>query len=69
MVSFFTCQLFVKMFCLFADHRIWQEAGEPEVPARGRGLLETAQTAGSNQDCYMSENPTKCADKNQLSAY
>ena len=35
MVGVFTCQLFVKMFCLFADHRIWQETGEPEAPPEG----------------------------------
>ena len=25
------CHLFVKMFALFGDHRLWREAGEPEV--------------------------------------
>ena len=53
MVGFFLRLLFVKMFSLFGDHRLWLEAGNPEVPARGGGLLESAQTAGLNQDCYM----------------
>ena len=55
MVGFFTRQLFVKIFSLFGYHRIFLETGEPEIPARGRKLLETAQTAGLNRDCYMSK--------------
>ena len=39
MVGFFTCQLFMKMFSLFGDHRLRREAGEPEVTARGRTIL------------------------------
>ena len=46
-----------------------KEPGNPEVPASGREHLETAETAGSNQDCYTSENPTKCSNKHRLSAY
>ena len=42
---------------------MYGEPGETEVPAIGRGDMETAQTAGSNQDCYMSENQTKCWDE------
>ena len=64
MVSFLTCPVLVKFPRLFGDHRLGQEAWDSEVPARGRKLLETAQTSGLNQDCYMSENPTKSSDKN-----
>ena len=53
MVGFFLHQLFVKMFSLFGDHRLWLEAGEPEVPAIGRRLVETEHNAGLNQDYYM----------------
>ena len=67
MVIFLTCPVLAKFPPLLGDHRLGQEAGDSEVPARGRTLLETAQTAGSNQDCYMSENPTKSLDNNQLS--
>ena len=67
MVSFLTCPVLVKFPALSGDHRPGQEAGDSEVPPRGRKLLETAQTAGLNQDCYMSENPTKSSDNNQLS--
>ena len=48
----------MKFPALSGDHRLGQEAGDSEVPPRGRKLLETAQMAGLNQDCYMSENPT-----------
>ena len=67
MVSFLTCPVLVKFPALSGDHRPRQEAGDSEVPPRGRTLLETAQMAGSNEDCYMSENPTKSLDSNQLS--
>ena len=67
MVSFLTCPVLVKFPALSGDHRPGQEAGDPEVPPRGRKLLETAQTAGSNQDCYMSKNTTKSSDNDQLS--
>ena len=67
MVSFLMCPVPVKFPALSGDHRPGQEAGDSEVPPRGRKLLETAQTAGSNQDCYMSENTTKYLDINQLS--
>ena len=67
MVSFLTCPVLVKFPALSGDHRLGQEAGDSEVPDRGRKLLETAQTAGANQDCYMSENTTKYSDSNQLS--
>ena len=67
MVSFLTCPVLVKFPALSGDHRPGQEAGDSEVPPRGRKLLETAQTAGSNQDCYMSKNPTKSSD-NDLSS-
>ena len=63
MVVFFVCQLFVKMFGLFGDHPQGEEAGEQHVLTRGRKLLQTSQTAGSNQDCYMSKSPTKYLDK------
>ena len=63
MVSFLTCPVLVKFPALSGDHRQGQEAGDSEVPPRGRKLLETAQTAGLNQDCYMSENPIKSLDK------
>ena len=69
MVSFLTCPVLVKFPPLFGNHRLGQESGDSEVPARGRKLLETAQTAGSNQDCYMSEYTTKYSDINQLSVY
>ena len=48
---------------LFGDHRLGQEAGDSEVPARGHKLLETAQTAGLNQDCYKSEYLIKSLGK------
>ena len=59
MVSFLTCPVLVKFPAMSGDHRLGQEAGDLEVPARGRKFLETAETAGSNQDCYMSVNRTK----------
>ena len=58
MVSFFTCPVPMKFPPLFGDHWLGQEAGDSEVPARVRKLLETAQTAGSNKDCYKSKNTT-----------
>ena len=64
MVSFVTCPVLVKFPALSGNHRLGQEARDLEVPDRGRTLLETARTAGSNKDCYMSENWTKSADKN-----
>ena len=67
MVSFLTCPVLVKFPLLFGDHRRGEEAGDSEVPPRGRKLLETALTAGANQDCYMSKNTTKYLDSNQLS--
>ena len=67
MVSFLTCPVLVKFPALSGDHRPGQEAGDSEVPPRGRTLLETAQTAGANQDCYMSKNTNKYLDSNQLS--
>ena len=54
----------VKFPPLFGNHQLGQETGDSEVPARGHKLLETGQTAGSNQVCYMSENPTKSLDIN-----
>ena len=66
-VSFLTCLLLVKFPGLSGDPRPRQEAGDSDVPPRGRTLLETAQTAGVNQNCYMSENLTKSLDNNQLS--
>ena len=69
MVSFLMCPVLLKCPPLFGDHRLGQEAGDSEVLARGRKLLETAQTAGSNEDCYMSKNPTKYFDKKLFSAY
>ena len=63
MVSFLTCPVLVKFPPLFGDHCLGQEAGDSEVPARVRKLLETAQTAGSNQDCYLSDNLSKSLDK------
>ena len=69
MVSFLTCPVLVKFPALSGDHRLGQEAGGSEVPDRGRKLLETAQTPGLNQDCYISEYPTKYSDNNQLSVY
>ena len=64
MVCFLTCPVLVKFPHLFGNHRLGQEAGDSEVPARGRKLLETAQAAEMNQDCYMSKNMTKSLDKN-----
>ena len=55
MLGFLMCPVLVKLPPLFGDHRLGQEAGDSEVPARGHKLLETAQTAGWNQDCSMSE--------------
>ena len=48
---------------------VLQSDSESEVAAIGRTLLETAQTAGSNQDWFMSIDSTKCANKHQLSTY
>ena len=62
------CPVLVK-FPPCLDHRQGQEARDSEVPARGRKLLETAQTAGLNQYCYMSNNLTKYSDNNQFSVY
>ena len=39
-VGVFICKLLVKLFCLFGNHRLWHEAGEAELHASGRGLLE-----------------------------
>ena len=41
------------MFSLFDDH-CDRKPGEPEVPASGHGLLETAETEGPRQDWLMS---------------
>ena len=59
----------MKFTPLFGDHLLGEEAGDSEVLARGCKLLETVQTAVSNQDCYMFKNLTKYSDSNQLSVY
>ena len=68
MVSFFKCPVLVKSAPMFGDHQMGEDAGDSEVPARGRKLLETARTAG-NQYCYMSHYSTKYSDNNHLPVY
>ena len=64
MFSFFVCPVLVKFLPLFGDHRLGKEAGDSDVSARGRKLLDTAVTAGSYQDFKMSKNLTKSSDNN-----
>ena len=67
--SFLMCSVLVKFLPLSGDHRAGTGSKGFRVPARRRKFLETAQTAGSNQDCYMSKNTTKYSDINQFSVY
>ena len=61
------CPVLVNFPALPGDYRAGTGSRGFGVPARRRKLLETAQTAGLNQDCYTSENTTKYSDINQLS--
>ena len=58
-VSFLMCSVLVKFPPLYGKHRAGTGSRGFRVPARWHKLLETAQTAGLNPDCYMSENTTK----------